>query len=68
MNVGYDVLGITIKALYFALINSFIGFFIYHKGANIGYLINDRLIAQDIIELIIKLYCFNIIYLNYCSY
>lgn len=53
MNVGGDILSTTINTLYFALIITFIGFFMWHRGANAEFIINYKLFAKDLIQLLI---------------
>lgn len=53
MNVGGDILSTTINTLYFALISTFIGFFMWHKGASFEYIINYKLFAKDLTGLLI---------------
>ena len=53
MNVGKDILATTINTLFFAVIAEFIGFFMWHYGAEVGYLINYKSFAQEIIKLLL---------------
>lgn len=53
MNIGADILSTTINTLYFALISTFIGFFMWHKAMSIEYLINYKVFVQNIIQLLI---------------
>ncbi|MBQ6282069.1 MAG: YibE/F family protein [Bacilli bacterium] len=53
MNIGRDILATTINTLYFALIASFIAFFIWHRAESIEYIINYKVFAQDVIELLL---------------
>ena len=53
MNVGGDILSTTINTLYFALISTFIGFFMWHRMASLEYIINYRVFAESIIQLLI---------------
>ncbi len=53
MNVGNDILNTTINTLFFALVSSFIGFILWHKGYSIEYIINYKSFAQSAIELLI---------------
>ena len=55
MNIGKDILATTINTLYFAFIGDFIAFFIWHYSSGIEYIINYKVFASDIIEL---LFCF----------
>ena len=55
MNVGGDILSTTINTLFFAIISSFIGFFMWHRGDTISYIINHKVFAQTIIELLLSL-------------
>ena len=55
MNIGKDILSTTINTLYFAFIGTFIAFFIWHYNNGIEYILNYRVFASDIIEL---LFCF----------
>lgn len=52
MNIGRDILSTTINTLYFALIASFIAFFVWHRTESIEYIINYKVFVQDIIELL----------------
>jgi len=52
MNIGGDILSTTINTLYFALISTYIGFFMWHRSASIEYVINYKLFAKDIIQLL----------------
>ena len=53
MNVGGDILSTTINTLYFALICTFIGFFMWHRGMSIENIINYKIFAKDLIQLLI---------------
>ena len=53
MNIGRDILSTTINTLYFALISTFIGFFMWHKAMTLEYLINYKIFVQNIIQLLI---------------
>ena len=53
MNVGKDILSTTINTLYFALISTFIGFFMWHKITSLELIINNKVFIQNIIELLI---------------
>jgi uncharacterized membrane protein len=53
MNVGKDILSTTINTLFFAVVSNFVGFFIWHWGSNIEYLINYKVFAQEVIELLL---------------
>lgn len=53
MNVGKDILATTINTLFFAVVAEFIGFFMWHYGSTIGYLINYKSFAQEIIKLLL---------------
>lgn len=53
MNVGADILSTTINTLYFALISTFIGFFMWHRAISIESLINYKVFTQNIILLLI---------------
>ena len=53
MNVGKDILATTINTLYFAFIGGFIGFFIWHYSSGIEHIINHKVFANDIIELLL---------------
>ncbi len=53
MNIGADILSTTINTLYFALISTFIGFFMWHRFMSIELIINYKVFAQDIILLLI---------------
>lgn len=52
MNIGGDILSTTINTLYFALISTFIGFFMWHRGSSLEYIINYKLFAKDLIQLL----------------
>ena len=54
MNVGKDILSTTINTLYFAIISGFIGFFMWHRDASIGYVINYKAFAQEVLELLLS--------------
>ncbi len=51
MNVGGDILSTTINTLFFALISTFIGFFMWHKDLSIEYIVNYKLFSKDLIQL-----------------
>ena len=53
MNVGGDILSTTINTLYFALVNTFIGYFMWHRGRMIEEVINEKLFVVEIIQLLI---------------
>lgn len=53
MNVGKDILSTTINTLYFAVISSFIGFFMWHHNETLLDLINYKTFAQDMIQLLL---------------
>ncbi len=53
MNIGKDILNTTINTLFFALVTTFIGFMMWHSKANIGYIINYKSFAQEIIKLLL---------------
>lgn len=54
MHIGSDILSTTINTLYFALISTFIGFAMWHKGSNIGFIINYKSFTQELIQLLIS--------------
>lgn len=54
MNIGSDIMATTINTLFFALICTFIGFSMWHRGSNIGYIINYKSFDQDLIQLLIS--------------
>lgn len=54
MNVGRDILSTTINTLFFALISTFIGFFMWHKGSTLGYILNYKVFVEDLIQLLIS--------------
>lgn len=54
MNIGGDILSTTINTLFFAIISSFIGFFMWHKNDTLSYIINHKVFAQTIIELLLS--------------
>ena len=53
MNIGGDILSTTINTLYFALISTFIGFFMWHRGSSIEFVLNYKLFAKEVIQLLI---------------
>lgn len=53
MSIGRDILATTINTLYFALIASFIAFFVWHRMEPIEYIINYKVFAQEVIELLL---------------
>lgn len=53
MNVGKDILATTINTLFFAIVAEFIGFFMWHHGSALGYIINYKSFAQEIIKLLL---------------
>ncbi|MBR1413374.1 MAG: YibE/F family protein [Bacilli bacterium] len=53
MNIGHDILSTTINTLYFALVCGFIGFFLWHRGGTLGYLLNYKVFAQEVIKVLI---------------
>lgn len=55
MNIGRDILSTTINTLYFALIASFIAFFVWHRSEMLEYVLNYKVFVQDVLEL---LFCF----------
>lgn len=55
MNIGKDILATTINTIYFAFIGGFIGFFIWHYSSGLEFVLNYKVFANDIIEL---LFCF----------
>lgn len=54
MNVGKDILSTTINTLYFPFISSFIGFFLWHNNQSFSYLINYKVFAQFMVQLLIS--------------
>ena len=52
MNVGKDIMSTTINTLFFALISSFIGLFMYHHNVSFEYIINYKEFAKLVIELL----------------
>lgn len=54
MNIGSDILSTTINTLYFALMSSFIGFFMWYRGFELEYIINSKSFVQKIIELLLS--------------
>ena len=54
MNIGEDILSTTINTLFFAIISSFIGFFMWHRNTPISYIINHKVFAQTTIELLLS--------------
>ena len=53
MTIGKDILSTTINTIYFAFIGGFIGFFVWHYGRSIEYIINHKVFANDVIELLL---------------
>lgn len=53
MNIGRDILSTTINTLYFALVAAFIAFFVWHRTESLEYIINYKVFAQDVIELLL---------------
>ena len=53
MNVGGDILSTTINTLFFALIATSIGFFMWHRNMMIEDIINYKLFAEYAIQLLI---------------
>lgn len=53
MNVGKDILSTTINTLFFAVVAEFIGFFMWHYGSGLGFLLNYKSFAQEIIKLLL---------------
>ena len=53
MNIGRDILSTTINTLFFALVLGIIGFFIWHKNADPGYLINYKSFIQSAVNLLL---------------
>ena len=53
MNVGGDILSTTVNTLYFALVITFIGYFMWHRGQLIEEVINDKLFVKEILQLLI---------------
>ncbi len=54
MNVGGDILSTTINTLFFAIISSFIGFFMWHRNSPIENIINHKVFTQTVIELLLS--------------
>ena len=54
MNVGKDILSTTINTLYFAIVSNFIGFFLWHRGVNFEFVINYKVFAQEIVQLLVS--------------
>ena len=54
MNVGSDILATTINTLFFAMLSSFIGFFLWHRGVNFGFILNYKSFGQELIQLLIS--------------
>ena len=52
MNVGKDILSTTINTLFFAVIIFYIGFFLWHENANLGYVINYKAFVSETIKLL----------------
>lgn len=53
MSVGGDLLSTTINTLFFALISTFIGYFMWHRGIMFEEIINDKTFVREIIQLFI---------------
>ena len=53
MNIGKDILGTTINTLFFALVITFIGFFLWHRDTAFWYILNYKVFCQDVINLLI---------------
>ena len=53
MNIGRDIMSTTINTLFFAILICIIGFFIWHRNASPGYVINYKSFAQSAIDLLI---------------
>ena len=53
MNIGGDILSTTINTLYFALINTFIGYFMWHRGIGLEEVVNSKLFVKELIQLLI---------------
>lgn len=54
LNIGSDILSTTINTLFFALIGGFLGFFMWYHTMIIEQMINHKVFAQDIIQLLIS--------------
>ena len=54
MNVGGDILSTTINTLFFALISSSIGFFMWHRNMFVGDIVNYKLFVTYVIQLLIS--------------
>ncbi len=54
MNVGKDILSTTINTLYFALISSFIGFFMWFYSVSFDFLSVSKSFDQNIIQLLLS--------------
>lgn len=54
MNVGKDILATTINTLFFAIVAEFIGFFMWHYGSGLGFIINYKSFAQEIMKLLLS--------------
>lgn len=53
MNVGRDILSTTINTLYFALLSSFIGFFMWYHSVSFTFLSVSKSFVKNIIELLL---------------
>ena len=53
MNIGKDIMATTVNTLYFAVISSFIGFFMWHYNTAFGYIINYKSFVQEVFKLLI---------------
>jgi len=53
MNIGRDILATTINTLFFALVSTFIGFMMWHREADIEFIINYSSFVQKVFELFI---------------
>lgn len=54
MRIGEDILGTTINTLFFALISTFLGFFMWHKDLSLEYLLNYKVFVFDFAQLLIS--------------
>lgn len=52
MNIGKDILSTTINTLFFAFFGGILGLFFWHYSASVEYIINYKVLVQDIIELL----------------
>lgn len=52
MNIGKDILSTTINTLFFAFLGGIIAFFFWHYSESFEYIINYKVLVQEIVELL----------------